>query len=223
MTHREQIRGFLSDKKPLVVGAVADLQSLSAPSSGCDIIELRLDSLGTGSELLDFAKNSPLPLLITARGAAEGGQSDWQIEERAEAYRTFLPHAALIDIELRDFGQLQTVIADARESGTTLIGSFHNFDKTPSLESLIEKSKPEADLLKFALMVNSNDDIKTHLSLLDSIPGRDLSVMGMGPLGAAARPLMAKAGSLLNYGFIGNTPTAPNQWPASLLGEALSV
>jgi 3-dehydroquinate dehydratase len=47
--------------------------------------------------------------------------------------------------------------------------------------------------------------------------------MGMGPLGAAARPLMAEAGSLLNYGFLGTTPTAPNQWPAGLLKATLAI
>ena len=47
--------------------------------------------------------------------------------------------------------------------------------------------------------------------------------MGMGPLGAAARPLMAKSGSLLNYGYLGATPTAPDQWPAGLLKQTLSL
>lgn len=223
MTQRDQIRGFLSDKKPLVVGAIADHESLTAGPSGCEILELRLDSLGTGQDVLEFAKNSPLPLLITARGAAEGGQSNWSVEERASAYRALLPHAALIDIELRDFDDLHDVIAEAQEDDITVIGSFHNFEETPPLDSLMEKSDQRADLLKYALMTNSSEDIKTHLSLLDSLPECHLSVMGMGPLGAAARPLMAKAGSLLNYGFIGKTPTAPNQWPASLLGDALSV
>ena len=47
--------------------------------------------------------------------------------------------------------------------------------------------------------------------------------MGMGPLGAAARPLMAKAGSLFNYGYLGATPTAPDQWPAQLLKKTLAL
>jgi 3-dehydroquinate dehydratase-1 len=44
--------------------------------------------------------------------------------------------------------------------------------------------------------------------------------MGMGPLGAAARPALALCGSRLNYGFL-HTPAAPGQWPAPLLAEAL--
>ena len=63
--------------------------------------------------------------------------------------------------------------------------------------------------------------LQTHLDLLDE--KTPLSVMGMGPLGAAARPLMARSGSLLNYGYLGATPTAPDQWPAGLLKQTLSL
>ena len=44
--------------------------------------------------------------------------------------------------------------------------------------------------------------------------------MGMGPLGAEARPEMMKLGSILNYGFLGETATAPNQWPVAKLRAA---
>lgn len=224
MTHRERIRGVLSDKKPLVIGAIAENKTLKAPLSGCDVIELRLDSLGFGPEVVEFAKSSPLPLLITARGPNEGGQSDWSIEDRAAAYHALLPHAALIDLELQDFSPLDDVIQRAKNEDVVVVGSFHDFEETPSLDTLTAKLNHQlVDIHKFALMAHSLDDIRSHFSLMEILPHQELSVMGMGPLGAAARPLMAKAGSLLNYGYLGNTPTAPNQWPAALLNEALAV
>ncbi|MFT6182323.1 MAG: 3-dehydroquinate dehydratase-1 [Paracoccaceae bacterium] len=224
MTHRERIRGFLSDEKPLVIGAIAENEALNAPLGGCDVIELRLDSLGFGPDVVEFAAKSPLPILITARGAREGGQSDWSIEDRATAYRTLMPYASLIDIELRDFGPLENVIDQAKCQEVLVVGSFHDFEATPSLDTLTSKLNPQrVDIHKFALMAHSLDDIKSHFSLMKILSHQKLSVMGMGPLGAAARPLMAKAGSLLNYGYLGKTPTAPNQWPAALLSDALAL
>jgi 3-dehydroquinate dehydratase-1 len=104
-----------------------------------------------------------------------------------------------------------------------VVGSFHDFTTTPTLDELTTKFDDRADIHKFALMATTQNHISSHLQIMAAFPDLQLSVMGMGPLGAAARPLMAKAGSLLNYGFLGSTPTAPNQWPASLLRNALAI
>ena len=223
MTEQEGKQENVARQTALVVGAIADPEMLQKKINGCDIIELRLDSLGIGPDVLAFAKEAPLPLLVTARGPIEGGQNDWTPADRAEAYLKLLPYSRYIDIELRDFDALADTITAAKASGVTVIGSFHDFTKTPQLSELTSKFDPRADLLKFALMVNDAADIQTHLSLIDNLAKRPFSLMGMGPLGAAARPLMAKAGSLLNYGYLGETPTAPNQWPVSLLKQTLSL
>ncbi|MDB4288703.1 hypothetical protein N9947_01920 [bacterium] len=70
---------------------------------------------------------------------------------------------------------------------------------------------------KFATFVKTEEDLRIHRTLLESV--KNLSVMGMGPLGGEARPEMMKMGSLLNYGYLGETPTAPNQWPVAKLKE----
>jgi 3-dehydroquinate dehydratase-1 len=184
---------------------------------------LRLDSLGTDENVHQFAKKCPLPVLITARGPEEGGQNSWSKEERAQAYRAFLPYATIIDIELCDFKAFGSVIDDAKAIGIPVIGSLHDFEVTPEPASLAEKINTRADLHKFAFMAQSSNDIKKHLEIFEQLSGHALSVMGMGPLGAAARPLMAEAGSLLNYGFLGDTPTAPSQWPAGLLKATLAI
>jgi 3-dehydroquinate dehydratase-1 len=46
--------------------------------------------------------------------------------------------------------------------------------------------------------------------------------MGMGRFAAVSRLLCAQCGSVLNYGFLGTTPTAPGQWPAAQLKNLLS-
>jgi 3-dehydroquinate dehydratase I len=48
-----------------------------------------------------------------------------------------------------------------------------------------------------------------------------VATMGMGPLAAASRVRCALAGSVLNYGYLGEAPTAPGQWPAAKLRAAI--
>lgn len=223
MTPRQSLWEFFRTRQPLTVGAIADSTALTEAEFDCEIVELRLDSLGTGNDLISFVESCPCPLLLTARGKIEGGQSEWSIEERAAAYRKLMPFASAIDIELRDFEVMGDIVSEAREQGIVVVGSFHDFQATPPLEILLSKKDDRADILKFALMAHSTACIQSQLAVFEAFQGRALSVMGMGPLGAAARPLMAKAGSILNYGYLGNTPTAPNQWPAGLLKQALSV
>lgn len=223
MTRSASLSQLLAANRPLVVGALADPAGLAIRPEGCDLLELRLDSLGTGEAVRRFARESPLPLLITVRGPEEGGVGSWSRADRIAAYQALLPEAALIDIELRDFDHFEPVLAQAREAGVGIVGSFHDFEETPSLEALSSRLDRRADVSKFALMAHSTADIRTHLAFADHLGGCPFSLMGMGPLGAAARPLMAKAGSRLNYGYLGTTPTAPDQWPARLLSETLAL
>ncbi len=52
--------------------------------------------------------------------------------------------------------------------------------------------------------------------------GLPVATMGMGPLAAVSRLLCAQCGSVLNYGHLGITATAPGQWDAALLQQALA-
>ena len=77
------------------------------------------------------------------------------------------------------------------------------------------------DGVKLATFINSTTDL-TRLITLTSEPQRlRLSCMGMGPWGRVSRLVLAKCGSLLNYGYIGES-NAPGQWPAARLKEMLA-
>lgn len=205
-------------RSPLIVGAVASEASLAEENSACDLVELRIDSLGIGEVISHYAKRCKKPLLVTARGATEGGKLNMTLEQRRKAYFKMMPYATAIDIELRDHAKFADVIADAKTRGVIVVGSFHDFKKTPSLDELEAKLSQTADVHKFALSVNTKADLEVHRALLKI--GLPLSVMGMGPLGAEARPEMMVRGSILNYGFLGETATAPNQWPVARLWNA---
>ena len=217
MSSRERLALSVQSRENLIVGALADEGSLSASIEECDVVELRIDSLKITDALIDHAIKCNKPLLVTARGPLEGGQNNLSIDQRQALYSKMMPYAAAIDIELISHEELSDVISEAQAQGVIVVGSFHNFEETPSLEELTSKIQGRSDIYKFATMVNSEADLEIHRTLLE----RDtpLSVMGMGPLGAEARPEMIKRGSLLNYGYLGETPTAPNQWPVAKLRE----
>ncbi len=95
---------FAFSTQSLAVGAITDEKALSESFtlSDCDIIELRLDALGSGPAVIEFMKRHQhrVPLLITARDPSEGGKNELGIESRKALFNDTLPFASLIDIEL---------------------------------------------------------------------------------------------------------------------------
>ena len=79
-----------------------------------------------------------------------------------------------------------------------------------------------ADIAKIAVYHNSIEDIFSCAKVLQESQSIAVSIMGMGPLAPTSRLLYAQLGSVLNYGYLGEKPTAPGQWPARLLHEAIS-
>lgn len=217
MSGKQRLALSVKERESLIVGAAADEACLKATVEACDLIELRMDSLPANAAIKKYAHQCHKPLLITARGPLEGGQHQLTVDERRHQYLEMIPYAAAIDIELSSHEELSDVIEEAKAQDVIVVGSFHHFDKTPSLEELISKIQGPSDIFKFATMVNSEADLEIHRTLLES--DSPLSVMGMGLLGAEARPEMIQRGSLLNYGYLGDTPTAPNQWPVAKLRE----
>jgi 3-dehydroquinate dehydratase-1 len=133
--------------------------------------------------------------------------------------------ATLIDLELRSAMQMQGTIAKARAAGVPVIGSFHDFQATPTDDVLLGAvnfgQQAGLDAVKLATYLNTQEDLIRLMKLAGGTHRLRLSVMGMGPWGRVSRLVLAKSGSLLNYGFIG-TSNAPGQWPVARLKELLS-
>ena len=222
---------ILLEKRPLVAGAISEPAALAAPVSAgeCDVIELRLDSLGTGESVENFCQNpeNRFPILLTARHPAEGGAGDLSTDERSTAFSALLDSASAIDIEIRSIEELSSVWSAAGERGITRVASFHDFEGTPAIDELIAKvhaaAAAGADIAKFAFQVAEPRGLAVVSALLRTDSPIPLSVMGMGPLAAASRVLAMQLGSVLNYGYLGDTPTAPGQWPARLLKDVLAA
>ena len=223
-------KNLLMASRPLAVGVVSQPETLAALPGDltfdCDAVELRLDLLGLPTaEIRAAAAKINVPILLTARHPGEGGKGSENAAERAALIEPLLDLAALIDIELRSIGEMKSLIEKARARGIPIVGSFHDFQATPAdevIEGAISFAENSGiDTVKIAAFINSPDDLMRMAKIVTARRRLRISMMGMGPWGRVSRLLLAKCGSLLNYGFLGDS-NAPGQWPAAQLKTLLA-
>ncbi len=225
---------LLLSSRPLAVGVIPDpgtLQMWSALTpaqreASCDVIELRLDTLKTpAADIRAALAGNATPVLLTARHPGEGGQGSADAAGRMALIEPLLDLCVLIDIELRSAMEMRSLVQKAQGQGVRVIGSFHDFQATPGEEVLrgaINFAQPAGlDAVKLATFLNNAVDLNRLITLTSEVHRLRLSTMGMGPLGRVSRLVLAKCGSLLNYGYLGEA-NAPGQWPAARLKEILA-
>ncbi len=181
------------------VGALASCRA--------DIVEWRADTylfslagshFVAASEVADdlvrmaryVADASPLPILATIRTSVEGGEASLDDEEYCALVAALAPHVGGVDVEIRRDGS-SALIEDAHAAGALVIGSFHDFEGTPSddqlAEVLADMNYAGADVLKFACMAHSATDAARVLGAQAwAREAYDRPVIGiaMGPNGA---------------------------------------
>ena len=221
----------LSLSRPLVVGSVSTAEAWQAACAAqtlpCDVVELRVDGLPADTDWSALAQmRCCRPVLVTVRHESEGGLRLMHAAERISIARALLPLAAALDWEIARMEEAAELLAEARAAGVVTIASAHDFEQTPSLESLLEKEQHArslgADVAKFAFRLHSAEDMMVGVELLRRATGAT-TVMGMGSLGAVSRLLYAQHGACLVYGYLGDTPTAPGQWSAELCRRTLDA
>jgi 3-dehydroquinate dehydratase-1 len=219
---------------PFVVGSFSDATALrgAGPApllNACDLAEIRLDLLAAGGDEPDtrlWAHLKGVPLLFTARRQEEGGATASTLAQRMAWLERTLGDAAAVDLEVAILTDTAEFRAKLKERGIPLVASFHDFEGMPSptlLEQKVDEAKAAgADIFKVAARIQQIDDLTTLVNFLKTDHGIPKSVMGMGPLGPVSRLLCAQYGSVLNYGYLGKGPTAPGQWDAARLKNAVN-
>lgn len=212
-----------------VVGTIYSRGSLEAAlrlSPGdVDYLEARVDEFARAPRLLEEAlPRLAAPVIVTVRDPREGGAGGLDTARRRALFQRFLPHAALVDVELRSAKALGDVLDAARSRGVGVILSHHDFRRTPALSRMraLRAAASGAAVFKLAAEAASPADAAR---LLDFLAARGpqwpkLAVMGMGRFGKASRLTLGSAGSVLNYGYLAE-PQVSGQWPAVLLKERL--
>lgn len=189
-----------------------------------DVLEVRVDSLPfppAPEEILAL----PCPAIVTLRDFAEGGVLPLDLATREMLYLEYLSAAAAVDVEIANLRKLARVVQKAKALKVPVVASFHDFEKTPSLRTLIgaaAKARREgASCVKVATSLRTTKDLAVLVSLLEEVEG-PLAVMGMGPLGRVSRLVLHRCGSKLNYCWLGK-PQVPGQWSAKDFGKALEL
>ncbi len=207
----------------------------------CDIAEWRYDMLEayqliseldeTGTSIREALAGKPL--IFTFRTKREGGEK----AVTPEQYKALLLNvietkiADAIDVELFCGEEIFREVCEfAHRYGTVVIGSNHDFEKTPSKEEIKERLNKMfelgADVAKIAVMPQSPADVLTLMSATEEITRNECTgpviTMSMSALGSISRVAGALTGSAMTFASAKNA-SAPGQLPVKNCREILDV
>jgi len=135
--------------------------------------------------------------------------------------------ADYVDVEIdAPVGDLEQLVAAAKETGTTVIISYHDFQRTADREDLesvmIACYEKGGEIAKIATQVNAPEDIRNLISLYD-LPGRKV-ILGMGKQGRITRVIGPYLGGEFTFASAGEKQeTAPGQLSLKELVEIYKV
>lgn len=174
-----------------------------------------------------------IPVLFTCRWSREGGEKTALSQaEVVSLHRAVCDsgHVDLIDFEMgNDPHHVREVRELSRASAVQLILSFHDFERTPSVEELnrrfVQAEDLGADIAKVAVMPNDMNDVLTlltatlHSSSKLGIPLVSLSMAGQGSI---TRFCGWAFGSAMSFA-VGQSASAPGQMPIEELDSGLAL
>ena len=189
-----------------------------------DMVEYRADLVDDYEKIISQLKfvreKINVPVLFTLRDKKEGGIFSGNDNQRILIYNSVMPFVDAIDLETINAHCLEKL---ENISDKTIILSFHDFKKTPSildLEKCIKKAnEAKADIVKLAAFCKNEEDSERLLSLPGKFKNLKISVVGMGPFGKKVRKTAPKYGSVLGYAST-TSAVAPGQLSVAELREA---
>ena len=219
-----------------IVKAAEEIRTLPV-----DVVEWRADwyeEIFEADVVLDILQElrrilGEFPLLFTFRTKKEGGEKE--IDEKN--YRTLNQLAAesgladLIDVEVFSGDEVvNDLVRTAHENEVKVIGSNHDFEKTPSKEEIIRRLQKmqelDVDLPKIAVMPRKKEDVLTLLAATEEMnrkyADRPIITMSMAGDGVISRVCGEVFGSALTFGAAGQA-SAPGQISVKELRQILTI
>jgi 3-dehydroquinate dehydratase-1 len=207
----------LDVSEPLVVAALTEdlpRKAREAREAGADAVEVRIDMYegGSDSALEDLRDCDALPVIATNRPTEDEGE-----KERVETLVRAMKNAEAVDIDVSSPDKsIERVVSAAGEEDATVIASHHDFDGTPSVDSMmetLERAWNVGDVAKLAVTPEDEGDVLDLLRL--TLEARDsgdgpFCAISMGALGSYTRFVAPLYGSCLTYASHGSG-TAPGQ------------
>jgi 3-dehydroquinate dehydratase-1 len=213
----------------VLAASTADLGDEPAARTHADAVEFRMDLAADPLAALDDY-DGDLPVVATNRAAWEGGEAG-DDDARLAALRTAAEHDAVaaVDVELAALGADagQRTATRAREHGTAVVASVHDFDGTPRdrLDDLLAAASAAGDVGKLAVHAEGRGDALALLRATHeaTAAGDRVATMAMGEPGRHTRAVAPLYGSRIGYAPVDPAEaTAPGQYDLATLRDLVT-
>ena len=184
--------------------------SKSSVAAGADLLELRIDFIENSDPdgVKNLIQEIDFPLIATNRRREENGLFKGSETDRIEILLEAAKVAEIVDIELgTDLDYLNKIV---KTSALSII-SYHDFEKTPDKDFLLEIVNKElelGDMAKFAVMPKTMADTVIVLNVLSEV--ENTVGISMGDMGTYTRVVAPLFGSPLTFASL-NNKSAPGQ------------
>ncbi|MCR5812135.1 MAG: type I 3-dehydroquinate dehydratase [Lachnospiraceae bacterium] len=173
------------------------------------------------------------PLLFTFRTLREGGEKAIDPEDYAALNISVAKSgfADLIDVEIFTGDEIvREIIESAHEGGVKVVGSSHDFDRTPEKDEIVGRlrkmQRMGADIPKIAVMPQNRKDVLTLLLATEEMTAEyadhPIITMSMSGTGLISRLCGEVFGSSCTFGAVGKA-SAPGQMNAEDLDTVLEL
>ena len=173
------------------------------------------------------------PILFTFSTQKEGGEKQISMEEYTALNKAVAQSGDADAIDVEIFSGDQVVlenIANIHVAGKMVVGSNHDFHKTPSQADLIYRLRKMqdmgADIPKIAVMPQNKADVLTLLAATEEMyrcyADRPIITMSMSATGVISRLCGEVFGSSMTFGAVGQV-SAPGQIPVEQLNAATEI
>lgn len=191
----------------------------------CEMAEIRLDSCIMSPAEMEQCFMSDVPLVATCRiSELMARNPSMSVSEAAGRSEDLLVKAigygaGYVDVEIEAPKEMSKRVATAaRENGTEVIRSFHDFEGTDSAEALkavVEKCmRHSGAIVKIVTTAQSESDVERVLALYSHFDPSRLIAFCMGETGRMSRLECLRKGAPFTYAaFHGSPEAAPGQWP----------
>ena len=173
------------------------------------------------------------PILFTFRTLKEGGEKEISMEDYTALNKAVAQSGDADAIDVEIFSGDQVVlenIANIHAAGKVVVGSNHDFHKTPAQADLIYRLRKMqdmgADIPKIAVMPQNKADVLTLLAATEEMyrcyADRPIITMSMSATGVISRLCGEVFGSSMTFGAVGQV-SAPGQIPVEQLNAATEI
>ncbi len=201
--------------------------------SRVEMAEIRLDRCSLTDDEIEACFESDTPTVATCRVseimAAHPELSETKAASICEDLlcKAIRAGARYVDVEIEAPKYMsKRVRACAQEYGSTFIKSYHDFERTESLEvlkNMVEKCRHHgAELVKIVTTAHDLSDPDNVLALYDYFPPAELIAFSMGEAGKQSRLQCLAKGAPYTYAALSEDDSAaPGQWTVSEMSETL--